>query len=606
MSDELLICPHCGEENLPSATRCLHCGLPLEEAFSIDGLKDISDSLTADFVKDEDDSLPELFRDLNAEVESQKRAIKIDKPSTAENTTKEAEQGNSEEELLGEDTTPEWLKKIRQRAQVETDSSGELIKKVNARDEIPQPSVPSQLDNEFEDWLSQVRQNARRDSIQPRVNEPEIPVPDEETPSWLQKLRELQETENEPDAEQKESLPEWVKEDQEATESSESQLTKEHSEHTQPLQLTPEGTKSYANTPGESPNHGEASAGQFINAKDQEKQDDNLEKIIGQVGYTAGLEGKEFLDNFEQERPETADLLLLRSQRDRAKELRDMVENEGKVGVIPKQQKKPRNKLFLIVLYLLVLLVITLPLLSGFKNTNINGTMQPGSLAFYNSISQLTAQDSVLIVIDYQPGSSAEMAMIFRPVMDHITLKEVKTAFITTYPEGIWLASQLSSQEAAPSETNTYYLPGAKIGLMNLSLDLSADMSSGITSLALFDSQDGDNYDRIIILTDSFNGGKNWLELVEPFISPETLLLMVASTQEATMFLPYYDSSQLDGLLAGFSESTLYNNALGKPSSLSINQSYQAGLLIMVACFVVGIITSVGAKAQPEAQEDKP
>lgn len=136
MSDDVLICPHCGEENLASATRCLHCGLPLEEAFAIDGLKDISSSLTGDFVKAEEESLPDLFRDLHEEADLQKKAAKIEALSSIESTTNKAEEDASEE-LEAEDTIPEWLKKIRQRAQVEDDSSGDLIKKVNARDEIP-------------------------------------------------------------------------------------------------------------------------------------------------------------------------------------------------------------------------------------------------------------------------------------------------------------------------------------------------------------------------------------------------------------------------------------------------------------------------------------
>jgi len=605
MSDDVLICPHCGEENLASATRCLHCGLPLEEAFAIDGLKDISSSLTGDFVKAEEESLPDLFRDLHEEADLQKKAAKIEALSSIESTTNKAEEDASEE-LEAEDTIPEWLKKIRQRAQVEDDSSGDLIKKVNARDEIPQPSEQSQVDNEFEDWLRQIRLNARRDSIQPLVEEPTIPRPDEETPSWLQKLREIKETENEPEPELKpqteETLPEWVEEEQEHLASSDSSLSKGHPEHTQPLQLAPEVTR----MPGESTGLGETGAEKIEIGKNQTKEGEALEKIIGQVGFPTGTEGKAFLEAFEQERPETADLLLLRSQRDRAKDLKDMVENEGKAGVLPKQQKAPRNKFFQLVLYLLVLSVIALPLFSGAIDTKINGTMQPVSLAFFDSVSQLTAQEYVLIVIDYQPGSSAEMAAIFQPVLDHLTRQAVKKSFITTYPEGVWLTSQLIGQEESLTETGTTYLPGAKIGLMNLSLDTSAALSPGLVSSDLFGSQYDLDYDSIILLTDSFNGGKNWLELVGPFISADKSLLMVASTQEAAMFLPYFDSAQLDGLLAGLNESALYNNALGKSSSISINRSYQAGLLIMAACFVIGIITSIGVKERPESQEDVP
>ena len=605
MSDDLLICPHCGEENLPSATRCLHCGLPLEEAFAIDGLQDISDSLTADFVKDEDDSLPELFRDLHEEADSQKKAIKFDKLSAEESTADEAEQNDAEEGSQAEESTPEWLKKIRQRAKVEEDSSGDLIKKVNARDDIPQPSEPSQVDSEFEDWLRQIRLNARRDSLQPHVDEPQEPVPVEETPSWLKKLREMKETGEEPEAEEKETLPEWVKEDQ-VSSPSENLLAKGHPEHTQPIQLTPGATKESTQAPGNLNKVDEAGSEQAKPGKDQEEQGDNLQTIIGQVGFTPGIEDRAFLDEFEQERPETADLLLLRSQRDRANELKDMVENEGKAGVLGKQPKNPRSKFFLLVLYLLVLSVVALPLLTGFIDSKINGTMQPSSLAFFESISQLSAEDSVLVVIDYQPGSSAEMALISRPVLDHITRQEVEKTFITTYPEGVWLSSQLMSRGESQPETDTYYLPGAKIGLMNLSIDMSGSPLNGVVSAGFFKNQYDIKYDSIIILTDSFNGGRNWLELVGPFISQDASLLIVASTQEATMFLPYFDSAQLDGLLAGLNESTLYNTALDNSSSTSINKSYQAGLLIMVACFVIGIITSIGAKTRPELQEDKP
>ncbi len=198
------------------------------------------------------------------------------------------------------------------------------------------------------------------------------------------------------------------------------------------------------------------------------------------------------------------------------------------------------------------------------------------------------------------------MALISRPVFHHITRQEVEKTFITTYPEGVWLSSQLMSRGESQLETDIYYLPGAKIGLMNLSIDMFGCPLNGVVSAGFFENQYDIKYDSIIILTDSFNGGRNWLELVGPFISQDASLLMVASTQEATMFLPYFDSAQLDGLLAGLNESTLYNTALDNSSSTSINKSYQAGLLIMVACFVIGIITSIGAKTRPELQEDKP
>jgi hypothetical protein len=42
MSAEMILCPHCGKENLPQATRCVHCGEDLEELFRIEGMEDNS------------------------------------------------------------------------------------------------------------------------------------------------------------------------------------------------------------------------------------------------------------------------------------------------------------------------------------------------------------------------------------------------------------------------------------------------------------------------------------------------------------------------------------------------------------------------------------
>ena len=41
MNAEMITCPHCGKENLPQATRCVHCGEDLDEVFKIEGVENI-------------------------------------------------------------------------------------------------------------------------------------------------------------------------------------------------------------------------------------------------------------------------------------------------------------------------------------------------------------------------------------------------------------------------------------------------------------------------------------------------------------------------------------------------------------------------------------
>jgi hypothetical protein len=57
------------------------------------------------------------------------------------------------------------------------------------------------------------------------------------------------------------------------------------------------------------------------------------------------------------------------------------------------------------------------------------------------------------------------------------------------------------------------------------------------------------------------------------------------------MLLPYVDSAQIDGLIAGLQDSSLYAATLGeKTQSATLWRSYQAGLLVMLGLMLVGIV----------------
>ena len=62
MTEELRDCPHCGNKNLPTASRCVHCGLELEEFFSFEGQNDSGEVPLV--LPGEEEGLPELLRDL--------------------------------------------------------------------------------------------------------------------------------------------------------------------------------------------------------------------------------------------------------------------------------------------------------------------------------------------------------------------------------------------------------------------------------------------------------------------------------------------------------------------------------------------------------------
>jgi uncharacterized membrane protein YvbJ len=54
---EFNLCPNCGKENLPMATRCVHCGSDMESLFTIFGQPQDSDEQS-------EDSLPDIIEEI--------------------------------------------------------------------------------------------------------------------------------------------------------------------------------------------------------------------------------------------------------------------------------------------------------------------------------------------------------------------------------------------------------------------------------------------------------------------------------------------------------------------------------------------------------------
>jgi hypothetical protein len=135
------------------------------------------------------------------------------------------------------------------------------------------------------------------------------------------------------------------------------------------------------------------------------------------------------------------------------------------------------------------------------------------------------------------------------------------------------------------------YLPGARLGLYNASLGSPLSFIAGLDGdPAQQDEVTFFNYDVMIIMVDSLQSARNWIELVVPSLNGKPVLF-ISSTQEVGMLLPYVDSAQIDGLIAGLQDSSLYAATLGeKTQSATLWRSYQAGLLVMLGLMLVGIV----------------
>jgi len=177
MTEELRDCPHCGNKNLPTASRCVHCGLELEEFFSFEGQNDSGEVPLVP--PGEEEGLPELLRDLQ-------------QPDLG-GIFGEPKEGDTrpigeEEQKTVSPAVPEWLSRVRERAKVEY-PSGDPIRKTGAietgktdRDRVSQ---------EFDAWIARLQESARREAMLKAKAVRSSGLNEEGVPDWLQRVREL-------------------------------------------------------------------------------------------------------------------------------------------------------------------------------------------------------------------------------------------------------------------------------------------------------------------------------------------------------------------------------------------------------------------------------
>ena len=682
----MIICPHCGEENLPQATRCVHCGLPLEALFQIEGLDEHSDE-SSTFQDDDRDDLPEILQDLRHEEEKRNLPEEPDLAAPGENEVSgglltNAAEGQTGEASEGNGEAPEWLQHIRQRAKEEQDASGDFVKKINAMDETLHADTQSQVDEEFGAWIARIRERTRRENIQPARPADESSEPEGSVPEWLQRVRDLQspaeeETTQEVPAGKAEDEPfdhayrlsDWEKEDLTETELAEikQKLTggKEPTEpvETLPLAELPEIEHTDEITSSTVPEevlptgqdifpvleaHELAGEGEIFPLKEEaqinqtdgragavksfadegekqtvppnvekgmaepqpsqaEVQEKPLESILAGAGMAV-----EALDlSAAEEKPihtgdKEPDLLLLRSQRERAELLKTLIGEEGQPPPPLKTQRTAKSgwKRFSLAMLLLIALIATIIIAPD----TAPGTarLSAPALAFQDHLEAMNPDDRVLVVIDYQAATSPELEQMAAPVLQKLEEDHIQWQPMTTQPNGLWLAQQLFEKAGLLSMPEVAYIPGGKLGLFALALGNENPEGLDIYPDLLFGQVNAlQDFTYVLLLSDSGYDVQGWMEQVAPW-TEGTKFLVLSSNQEAAALLPYYDSGQIAGYLAGVQEARLLQSqtsttlAGGTPF-----RAYQAGMLVMAVLLILGMISKAEMDSSTKPQKDQ-
>ncbi len=231
------------------------------------------------------------------------------------------------------------------------------------------------------------------------------------------------------------------------------------------------------------------------------------------------------------------------------------------------------------------------------------------SLQAVQTIEAIPAGAPVLIVFDYEPATVGEMEATAASLIDHLLLlRHPQLALISTSPTGPALAERFMSTVLAPRgyEPGTQYvdlgfLAGGLAGIHSFAenptgaVPLGADSRPVWVSPVLQQVRALSDFASIIVLTDSAESGRTWVEQTTG-LRGNSSMVVVSSAQAGPILLPYADSAQINGLVAGLYGAVGPEQANGGLPGL-VRQywdGYSMGLYLAVVLIIAGGVWNLG------------
>jgi hypothetical protein len=551
----VLICPECGAENLADAETCVDCqasflgveqedpGQPQPEVQNKLGPVDQPEDDLSDLLSSlkQDDALD----DFSGEEEGPRPALDIGEV-------------DEQEDSLEEPEVPEWLHRIRQRAQTEPDSVGDITQRIKAA----QDSLDEQKKEDQEQRLDSVIKKIHgEDDGQPTSKtkddehsfEGDEQVVDES--DWLTRIRkkhrpelgdEAQETLT---AREGDSLLQWL------------------------VELEEGGPKS------------EGLEGERLQSGDLAEDTQEVE-----VSQTPGDSTQEIdiRESSPAKRTET-EIRITREEQTRGDQLAAIIidEKAPRPVRVPKKEASPQGVRRLLSL----LLVIILSFMLFFQDSGsvTSGLQEPQGVAVRAWVEGLPAEAHLLFVLDYQAGYASELDLSIRPILELIDGEGRAVSILSTSPAGSLLFYRLLDQASGGGRlivNDLGYFPVDSFGAYGLANQVRSNWQ--ITSQPEFSKRlPARPFDGILILADDYDGAAAWIEQLSS-LAPETSIYLLVTAQAAPLLLPYREAGQVKGILAGMTDAINMDGETGAYASRW--SAYQAGILLMIVLLLVGLL----------------
>jgi hypothetical protein len=334
----------------------------------------------------------------------------------------------------------------------------------------------------------------------------------------------------------------------------------------------------------------------------------NEEARTEKAGPLAGLSGvlPAEVSAIDYGRPPTYSMRLRVSDKQRASAalLETVLEEESKPREL--QREKPGTSQAILRLLVGILLITVILLSSGL--TNVAQPPNSGStnvIHFAQRLETLPIGGTVLLAVDFDPGYSSEMSLAGQGVIQQLLARDNKLVIVSTSVAGPVLAEELVLGALPEGFTrndrvvNLGFLPGGIISLKEFTLAPRTAARYGMDWVRtgqpawqnpyLQNVQRITDFNLVLVLTDSGDTGRMWLEQVKPNIGAVPMM-MVTTAQAAPILHPYLAGGQLDGLISGLSGGRSYSHRLSPAEYENAWAAFRAGILVTIALIFIGIL----------------
>lgn len=555
----VLICPECGAENLLDVETCAVCQA------SFLGVEPADPGQPQPEVQDEHDPVNQPEDDLSDLLSSLKQDDALDDFPKGEEGPQPALDIGEVEEQEGsheEPGVPEWLHRIRQRAQTEPDSVGDITQRIKAAQESLDEQKKEVQEQRLESVIKKIH---GEDDEQPpgdiTRNEKQATEDDEavaEDVDWLTRIR-------------KKHWPELAEEVQE---------TLSEREGDSLLQWL------VALEEGESGSEG---------SEDEPLQSGNLAEDTQEVEVAPppGDSTQEIdIQGTSQAKRTETELRITREEQTRADQLAATIIDEKATRPVREPRKGASPQGIRRVLGLLLVIILSFMLFFQGSGGITTGLQEPQGVAVREWSEGLPGEANLLFVLDYQAGYAPELDLSTRPVLELIVGEGRVVSILSSSPSGSLLFYRLLDQTSGRDSLvvrDLGYYPVESFGAYGLANQVRSNWQ--ITSQPEFTKRlPSGPFDGILILADDYDGAMAWIEQLSS-LAPETPIYLLVTAQAVPLLLPYWESGQVMGIMEGMTDAISMD---GDTTALSSRyRAYQAGVLLLIVLLLIGLFFPV-------------